>query len=69
MSLNVKGTQIALSKMSASENEYAMQIASVSSGNSTQTHLSPEHVAELFFSASNRKINNNQSEREELTPL
>lgn len=50
MSLNVKGTQIALSKMSTSENEYAMQIASVSSGNGTQTHLSPAHVAGLFFS-------------------
>lgn len=49
MSLNVKGTQIALSKMSASQNEYAMQIASVSSGNSMQTHLSPAHVAGLFF--------------------
>lgn len=48
MSLNVKGTQIALSKMSASENEYAMQIASVSSGNSTNSFIATA-CGRLFF--------------------
>lgn len=57
MRLNVKGTQIALSKMLASGNEYAMQIASVSSRNNTLPHLSAPHMEGESFSLFNKKFN------------